>query len=47
MDFMLVACDGVFDAFNNTELFEYIWEKAGEKVDGNVHSLGARLVNGV
>jgi len=47
MDFMLVACDGVFDALTTQEMMEFMWEKIEEKVDDTVHGLGGRLINEV
>ena len=47
MDWMLVACDGIFDAFSTSELIEFSWEKIEEKIDEDVHSLGGRLINDI
>ena len=47
MDWMLVACDGIFDAVSTSELIEFSWEKIEEKIDEDVHSMGGRLINDV
>lgn len=37
MDFILLACDGIFDKLTNTEVVQIVWEGVMENKSKNVH----------
>lgn len=47
VDFVVLACDGVFDTMSTKDVMKFSWSKINQKLDKNIHTLSSRLTNDI
>ena len=44
-DFIVLACDGIFDKLSSREVIKLVWEKANRSKARNIHELSGESVD--